>query len=259
MEPSGDLKYRGRSLDLDDTSSTGSPRSASPPAGESFQIRPTAGLTKGKSLAERSKVPPSFAITFGTILGLQYASGMWSATTVEGWLSSVRAASARLAETIQYPMDLFTLRRYENATMWDYGQTLVVSAFSAFLFYIFFLAPAMHGLWTGRGRKAGRAAFHRYAGLSYLIHYVLAGVELATNYGDTGKSSYLTHIVAVTGVYHPARNLPTAPLTLLLQVSFKELPPSSPLRCYQSLLILATIRTRPYCRVALCMRTSFSL
>jgi len=137
-------------------------------------------------------------VTFGAILGLQYTAGLWSEATFACWFQSVKESSIRLAALSHYPIDLLAYGRDNNASIWEYGEVAFVTAFSLFLFYVFFLAPALHGLWTGR--KARRAVFHRYMGLSYLIHYVLAGVELATNYEGTGKASLLTHIIAVTGM-----------------------------------------------------------
>lgn len=204
MEVGGELKFRGRSsiAASEDSSSYGSPRSASPSSDGSETKRPTAAMTKGKSLKDRSKIPYSFAVTFGTILGLQYAAGVWSEESIRSWGDSLRQSSVRLVEMARYPMDLFLGGKYDKVTGWHYGQTAFLAAFALFLFYVFFVAPAMKGLWTGSGNgKKSRAMFHRYSGLTYLIHYVLAGVEMATLYESSGKTSLLTHIVAVIGAF----------------------------------------------------------
>jgi hypothetical protein len=157
---------------------------------------------------ERSQIPPSFAITFGTILGLQCCSGMWHTATLKSWYKSLRDSAVQLGALTTNAFNvMFGVQRWTKATTmtehptvvggWiQYAQTVLVTMFCLVLFYVFFVAPALAGLWTGR--KARRAVFHRYMGLSYLIHYVLACVELITDYG-AAKNSYLCHIVAATG------------------------------------------------------------
>lgn len=184
----------------DGGSSVGSPRSASPPDEEDTVIidkRPSAAMSKGKSLKERSKIPPSFAVTFGTILGLQCFSGMWQFSTLDSWIASLLDSSMELVSLTQKAIQVVVGQAPAGSWL-EYAKTIVLTSFCGFLVYVFFVAPALAGLWTGR--KARRAVFHRYMGLSYLIHYVLACVELLTDY-TAAKNSYLGHIVAVTGAY----------------------------------------------------------
>lgn len=183
----------------DGGSSVGSPRSASPPEEVDAPVparRPSAAMSKGKSLRERSKIPPSFAVTFGTILGLQCFSGMWRISTLQSWYTSLWDSTIQLGEVTMNAFQVALGLTGTPVGMFQYAKTVVVTSFCLFLGYVFLVAPALAGLWTGR--KARRAVFHRYMGLSYLIHYVLACAELCLNYG-AAKHSYLTHIVAVTG------------------------------------------------------------
>jgi hypothetical protein len=220
MSPSGEVvQRRGRRLvptssfprdQEDGASSVGTPRSVSPPDDEAESSavlgqRPSADMSRGKSLRERSKIPPSFVVTFGTILGLQCCSGMWHRSTLDSWYTSLRDSTVQLGKLTTSAINVtFGMQRAtttDQATdelrSWiQYAQTVLITIFCGVLAYVFFVAPALAGLWTGR--KARRAVLHRYMGLSYLIHYVLACVELITNYG-AAKNSYLCHVVAVTG------------------------------------------------------------
>jgi hypothetical protein len=168
---------------------------------------PKAANSKGKSLAERSQIPSSFLVTFGTILGLQCASGMWTAETLQRWCNSLHE-SALTGRALLIGSTRQLLQLDTNSSTAGAGSTAVVTAdrvktaliavSCAALFYVFFVAPFMAGLWTGR--KARRHKFHRYMGLSYLIHYVLAWIEFFTNYEGSAKSSYLCHVIAVHGM-----------------------------------------------------------
>lgn len=203
----------------EDGASVESPRSASPPEEEEDAViikRPTAAMSKGKSLKDRSKIPPSFAVTFGTILGLQCFSGMWQLSTLESWISSLQYSFIELATLTMNAIQV-VFGQAPAGSLFQYAQTIILTTFCGFLAYVFFVAPALAGLWTGR--KARRAVFHRYMGLSYLIHYMLACVELLTNY-TAAKNSYLGHIVAVTGTKASAR--PVA-LTRLYRHSARHL------------------------------------
>lgn len=170
--------------------------------------------SKGKSLAERSEIPYSFMITFGTVLGLQYFSGMWQWATLDSWYASLKTSSVTTVALLDYARSLAATGWNEGLVVvrntkipataaappsWiEYVSTFTICALCASLFYVFFVAPFAAGMWTGR--KARRHKFHRYMGLAYLIHYVLAWVEFFTNYG-AAKNSYLCHIVAVIGMF----------------------------------------------------------
>jgi hypothetical protein len=189
----------------DETSS----RSVTPPVSNSsssadlkgMNDAPTAANSKGKSLAERSMIPYSFYVTFGTVLGIEYFSGMWSMETVYSWYSSLKGSMITSRDMLGYTRYLAVTAANggENAATIEraeYVKTGLIFLVCVSLFYVFFVAPFAAGLWTGR--KARRHKFHRYMGLSYLIHYVFAWVELFTDYG-AAKNSYLCHIVAVNG------------------------------------------------------------
>jgi hypothetical protein len=172
----------------------------------------TANLSsKGKTLQERGRIPYSFFVSFGGIFGLQYLSGMWSRETVESWYSSVVTSANTLKNLLGYTRDL-TKDAIEEVSgdapqhHWtEYCRTAVIFLISLSLIYVFFVAPFMAGLWTGR--KARRHKFHRYMGLAYLIQYTLAAVEFFTNY-DAARSSYLRATIAFTGTFPPSPRTP---------------------------------------------------
>lgn len=158
---------------------------------------------KGKSMAERSQIPYSFLVTFGTVLGIEYFSGMWRIETVHSWFSSLKESAIATGDLLGYALSLaltaVTSGDKNDAAHWtEYARTGIIFAVCASLFYVFFVAPFAAGFWTGR--KTNRHKFHRYMGLTYLIHYVLAWVEFFTNYG-AAKNSFLCHIVAVIGTW----------------------------------------------------------
>lgn len=154
-----------------------------------------------KSLQERSKIPNSFYVTFGTIVGLQYFSGMWRLETLQRWYISLKDSSFTVGALLVYTRDfLITALSKSNTTTtlhWtEYVQTTAIATMCLFLFFVFVVAPARAGFWTGR--RARRHLIHRYMGISFLVHYALAWVEYFTNY-EQSRSSYLIHIVALNG------------------------------------------------------------
>jgi hypothetical protein len=156
---------------------------------------PTAAHSKGKSIAERSRIPNSFWITYGTICGLECWSGMWTMETLTRWWNSLCTSTRTLG---RLAVETATqLGRPSLHSGRELAQSVLILAICASLAYVFFIAPFRAGLWTGR--KARRHIFHRYMGLSYLVHYVLAWIEFFTNYQSAGQHSYLCHIIAVMG------------------------------------------------------------
>jgi hypothetical protein len=165
---------------------------------------PTKNLrAKGKTLEERNAIPTSFYVCFGTILGFQYFSGMWTMATIESYQKSVGAAVYALSSWLQYLQDIVKVAISENSSSIEsseYLKAALIVGVCAMLFGVFFVAPFRAGLWTGR--KARRHKFHRYQGLNFLVHYVFALAEFFGNY-DQSKSSYLCHLVAIFGKPNP--------------------------------------------------------
>jgi hypothetical protein len=165
---------------------------------------PTKNLrSKGKTLEERNAIPASFYLCFGTILGFQYFSGMWTMATIESYQRSIGTAVSALSSWLQYLQDIVKVANSENSASVEsseYWKAALIVGVCAMLFGVFFVAPFRAGLWTGR--KARRHKFHRYQGLNYLIHYVFALAEFFGDY-DQSRSSYLCHLVGVFGKPNP--------------------------------------------------------
>jgi hypothetical protein len=165
---------------------------------------PTAANSKGKSLAQRSQIPYSFYVTFGTIISLEFFGGLYTYATLQSWYQSLSQSAVTMVELFQYSADvlLSPFRRGGNASVeasWkDVVFVSTVLLFLIPLFYVFFIAPFRAGFWTGK--KTKRHQFHRYMGLSYLIHYVLAWVEFFL-YTSTSQTSLLCHVIAVMGAF----------------------------------------------------------
>jgi hypothetical protein len=166
---------------------------------------PTAANSKGKTLAERSQIPYSFFVTFGTIISLEYFGGLYSYTTITSWYTSLYQSTIMVGQLLYYTGNVL-LSPFQSK---NDGVTTTATSQMDFIYvcalllallpllYVFFIAPFNAGFWTGR--KSKRHLFHRYMGLSYLIHYVLAWVEFFMF--DTSKTSYLCHIIAVMGTF----------------------------------------------------------
>jgi hypothetical protein len=164
---------------------------------------PTAANSKGKTLAQRSQIPYSFYVTFGTIVSLEYFGGLYTYATLHSWYQSLLQSAVMLGDLFQYSVVvlLSPLQRdgnVEGETSWK--DVLFVSTVLLLLvplFYVFFVAPFRAGFWTGK--KTKRHQFHRYMGLSYLIHYVLAWVEFFL-FTASSQTSLLCHVIAVMGM-----------------------------------------------------------
>ena len=197
---------------------TETPRSASPPLSDDSSRdaadgnRTTTTTTnhnklltvagsKGKSLQERGQIPNSFYVTLATIFGLQYFSGLWCLATFERWYSSLKESTVTAASLIGYTRDLAQRAVSDQAhsiAVTEYARTGAIVLFCLSLSYVFVVAPAKAGFWTGP--RARRHQIHRYMGLSYLLHYALAWIEFFTNY-ETSRTSYLVHIITLNGMY----------------------------------------------------------
>jgi hypothetical protein len=122
--------------------------------------------------------------------------------TVQSWYSSLKESTVTALRLMGYTRYLATTAvsgdsRSAAGIEWtEYARTGSICFVCACLFYVFFVAPFVAGMWTGR--KSRRHKFHRYMGLNYLIHYVFAWIELFTDYG-AAKNSHLCHLVAVIG------------------------------------------------------------
>jgi hypothetical protein len=170
---------------------------------------PTAANSKGKSLKDRSQIPYSFYITFGTIIGLQYFGGLYQYTTLQSWYQSIHVSIRQMIELLHYTQTvLLSPPTLTSTTSAAATITTVATTWTEYIFvmtiwcavivpltYVFLIAPYRAGFWTGR--KSKRHVFHRYMGLSYLLHYVMAWIEFGTQ--STSKTSYLCHIIAVMG------------------------------------------------------------
>jgi len=156
--------------------------------------------SRGKSLRDRSRIPASAYVTFGSILMLQYCSGVWAPETLKSYYSSVTISVETLGELLGYTRDLTRTAidgEYREWTEYAKTATTVTVIFS--LVYVFFLAPLRAGLWTGS--RARKHIFHRYMGLLFLAQYFLAWIEIATNYEGGAESSFLPHFISVNGMF----------------------------------------------------------
>lgn len=166
------------------------------------EVIPTAANSKGKSLAQRSQIPYSFYVTFGTILSLEYFGGLYTYATLQSWYQSLAQSTVVIGELLQYATDVLQSPfRRDAASSVDTKDVLFVAVLLAFLlplFYVFFVAPFRAGFWTGK--KTKRHQFHRYMGLSYLVHYVLAWIEFF-QFTASSQTSLLCHVIAVMGTF----------------------------------------------------------
>ena len=166
---------------------------------------PTAANSKGKTLKERSEIPYSFYVTFGTIISLQFFGGLYGTATLRSWYTSLYESIITLVQLVRYSQTIIRSPPSWSAT----ATTAATTTWNEYLFvltiwavvilplvYVFFIAPFRAGFWTGR--KSNRHMFHRYMGLCYLVHYVLAWIEFFTN-PKSSQTSYLCHIIAVMG------------------------------------------------------------
>ena len=166
---------------------------------------PTAANSKGKTLKERSEIPYSFYVTFGTIISLQFFGGLYGTATLRSWYTSLYESIITLVQLVRYSQTIIRSPPSWSAT----ATTAATTTWNEYLFvltiwavvilplvYVFFIAPFGAGFWTGR--RSNRHMFHRYMGLCYLVHYVLAWIEFFTN-PKSSQTSYLCHIIAVMG------------------------------------------------------------
>jgi len=160
----------------------------------------TAAGSKGKSLKDRSRIPNSMFVIYGTIFGLQYFGGMWTLNTPMSWYSSMKTSAETFSDWMGYTRDLTQSAVDGDYHDWtEYAKTGIIFLFGSSLFYVFILAPLMAGFWTGP--KTRKHKFHRYMGLLYLVQYFFAWVEYLTNYTDGAAASYLPHAIALNGTY----------------------------------------------------------
>ena len=154
--------------------------------------------SKGKSLAERSKIPYSLYLTAGITLFSQYITGIYAAETLQSWYTSMKTSSETTMGYLRYMRDLVqgaAIGDWEEPT--TYLKAGLVIAICILLIYVLLWAPFRAGLWTGA--RARRHKFHRYMGLAYLVQYFFAWVEFASNYENGGATSFVPHFIAVNG------------------------------------------------------------
>ena len=157
------------------------------------------GGSKGKSLAERARIPPSFLLTAAITLSLQFMTGIYSVETFQSWQSSMTTSAETTFGFLEYFRAL-TRAALEGDFVEDpttYVKVFLMLAVCFLSIYVFLLAPLRAGLWTGA--RARRHKFHRYMGLAYLVQYFFAWVEFGSNYENGGATSYLPHFIALNG------------------------------------------------------------
>ena len=171
--------------------------------------------SRGKSIADRSRIPTSFVITMISILGFHFFSKSWNSTTFYSILKSFQISFHHLQQLVQYNHDLtqslwlwIMIDNNKNEQVqqehvvvdvsWsEYMIAAMITLGIVWIIYVLFLAPLFYGgFWIGPRTK--RHVLHRYMGLLYLIQYPLAWIELICNY-ETAQHSYIPHLVALNG------------------------------------------------------------
>jgi hypothetical protein len=156
-----------------------------------------------RTLADRSTIPPTAYLCLCIVTGLQVSGGLWTFNALLDWIHSVTVASLAFSDWCKHVL-LFCIPFLSNPI--SHAQTVarvetfyVISTLliATSVLMVFFIAPFRAGFWTGT--RSHRHQFHRYAGLLYLIQYVLAWIEYLTHYHDTAPTSYLPHTIAVNG------------------------------------------------------------
>ncbi|KAL7571400.1 hypothetical protein ACA910_007705 [Epithemia clementina (nom. ined.)] len=154
----------------------------------------------GMSMADRSKIPPSFIVAMSSIAGFHLFSGMWCGTTLKSISNSYLSATHDLQSLVIYCNNLSQSLSLdyegERPPISEYLVASFMTVAVASAAYVLFLAPLRNGFWTGP--RANRHLIHRYMGLVYLIQYPLAWIEFVRNY-ESARNSYLPHLIALNG------------------------------------------------------------
>lgn len=151
-----------------------------------------------KSLKERSQIPYSMYVIYGTIFALEFYGGVYRVETLQSWWRSMATSASTCVALLGYTRDLTKTAVDGEYQDWqEYAQTGVIFSLVLSLLYVFFVAPFRAGLWTGT--KARRHKIHRYMGLMYLVQYTFAWVEYFTDYDNAAKS-FLPHFIALNGI-----------------------------------------------------------
>ena len=203
------LKYR-KAHSTDDTASESSFSGASPhPSSADLRKTTTTEAQQSKqrestfqTLQERSAIPVTLYIIYGTIGILHYSAGFYQRETWERWWASMATSGTTLWKMLCYTgnltQTLWNKDTEEVAPEWqEYARTAVIFVILLSLFYVFVGAPLRAGFWTGR-RAMKQHKLHRYAGLIYLAQYTCVWVEYFTDYGAASRS-YLPHCIALNG------------------------------------------------------------
>lgn len=195
------LRKKSSSAAVEDTASETSGSGAPSPTASSSDLT---GLTKAdesrsfESLKERSAIPFSIYMIYGTIAALHYSVGFYSRETFESWGSSMSTSFSTFAGMLGYTGTLtMTLWEGDRQEWQIYAKAAVLFVIIASLLYVFVGAPLLAGFWTGR--RTSRHRIHRYAGLLYLVQYTCVWIEYFTNYKDGATYSYLPHCIALNG------------------------------------------------------------
>ena len=171
---------------------------------EKDQDKMTANLrNRGRSLADRSKIPTSFIVSIVSVVWMHVFAGTFNGATLDSISGSYQTAMSQLRNLVTY-CNYLTQSLLSGAEdgpeASEYMVTAVVTLAVAWVTYVLFLAPLWGGFWTGP--RAKRHVIHRYMGLLYLMQYPLAWIELARSY-DTARESYLPHLITLNGKQPP--------------------------------------------------------
>ncbi|GAX14788.1 hypothetical protein FisN_25Lh018 [Fistulifera solaris] len=147
-----------------------------------------------KTLQDRKRIPFSIYLTVVVCLLLQFAAGVWNASTLILWKDSMCTAWETFLQHVYYlgtpPSSTTT-----TSTQREYAQTVALAFLTLSVVYVFFLAPLKAGLWTGQ--RAKRHLVHRYGGLTYMLQYAAAWLEFGSQYNP---SSNITHFISINGL-----------------------------------------------------------
>ena len=174
-----------------------------------------------KTLQDRKKIPFSIYLTVIVCLLLQFAAGVWNASTLMLWKDTMYTAYDRFLHHVSFLLQppSSSVTNTTTTTQREYAQKIVLALLTLSVVYVFFLAPLKAGLWTGQ--RAKRHWVHRYGGLTYMIQYAAAWMEFGSLYNP---SSNITHFISINGAsfreFGGVGVLACAPTHTLLTIAF---------------------------------------
>jgi hypothetical protein len=205
-----------------------------------------------KTLQDRKRIPFSIYLTVIVCLLLQFAAGVWDASTLVLWKDSMCMAWGKFLQHVYYLGKPPSSTTTTTSAQREYAQTVVLACLTLSVVYVFFLAPLKAGLWTGQ--RAKRHLVHRYGGLTYMLQYAAAWLEFGSQYNP---SSNITHFISINGK-NMGRRLASAhqalllflpliailPIALIAQVSCKASVLSFPSKCCRNWKTLDIFRIK---------------